>query len=700
MGFLGSKTFLELKPALAVLVFTFASSAYTQTINIDTTPNNSQAYPLPKYGGNLTYLNGGNGTVDEIGLPTGVADKIEEIRPDWIRFPGGTVTDVYQWENGIGPVGSREDQLHAFQNRLTPTPSYFGPHEASDLVNRWGGEIFGVVNINRTANDAARFVEYVTAGFGTNPRGGEALAVLRNNNGSQAPFNFQVFEVGNEASGRTKLNWFAYDFNENPIGAPTTCPPSGTGLNNLSRWTEMANPTDQCVQGTPVDRRFILDSASTSFVDQRSFVRQLAVRKTTWLHTSPEILTTSDANQEFYLKFPPARNVTLTIDGQSWSEASSLSGAGRAFLLDERTGKITFGDGNNGEIPPAGELIFADYTTFDHDHFKTFETLMKNADSDIKVIATSFQLGREARDNPGFDIDGYQVHGGGWLNLRDINGDHIYPQPSNVSPHNVCVGRAFGTFPEHLHDESGVISSRPDVGIYFSEYSFSRNLNYEISGTEVEHALTMCSAILHTGILMSASRDEQVKYIGANYLVNDAPNDDEDSMVSQFNPFTGEQQDPVVTAMGRAYELFTRHFGDVNLPVTLSGATSTRQIRYYQRNNTNLLSSNIPVVQVVASERTIFGVDNHYVMAMNTSETSSKTVTIKYDQPQRFFNGAATIVRLEAKSSNLNSINTPAEPNNISIVNIASKPQWSSDQKEFTVTLPPATTTVFKTRNL
>ena len=264
----------------------------------------------------------------------------------------------------------------------------------------------------------------------------------------------------------------------------------------------------------------------------------------------------------------------------------------------------------------------------------------------------------------------------------------------------MCVGRAFGTFVEHLHEESNVISSRPDIGIYFSEYSFSRNLNYQTSGTEVEHALTMCSGILHAGILMSASRNEQVKYIGANYLVNAAANDDEDSMVSQVDPFTGESQAPVVTAMGRAYELFTRHFGDVNLPVTLSGATSTRSIRYYERNNTNLVSSNIPVVQVVASQRTLSGIDNHFVMAMNTSATSSKTVTVKYDAAQRFFNGAATIVRLQAKNGDFDSINTPTEPDNISIINVQNHPQWSSDQREFTVTLPPATVTVFKTRNL
>jgi hypothetical protein len=685
--------------ALTLTCSSLCFISYAQTISVDTTPEGVEGYALAKFGGNLTYLEGGNGTVDGSGLPTGVADKIEEIQLDWVRFPGGTVSDVYQWENAIGPVGDRENQLHAFQNKLTPTPLFFGPHEASDLVNRWGGELFGLVNINRSANDAARFVEYVNAEYGTNPRGGEALADQRNQNGSQAAFVFNVFEVGNESGGRTKLNWFSYDYNENPLGAATTCPTSAPGLDDLSRWTEMLSPIDLCVPGTPVDSAYILNTASQSFVSERSFVRQLAVKQTTWHHSSAEILTTADANQMFFLKYPPAKNVILTIAGETWAEVSVLSGNGKEFLLDKQAGQITFGDGNNGDIPTSGELIYADYTSYDHDDFKTFETIMKNADPDIKVVATHFNVAKEARDNISFNLDGYQIHGGGWLNDKDPLGVDIYPQPAGISPHNVCVGRAFGTFPEYLDSETSIISSRPDVGVYFSEYSFSRNLDYLSSGDDVEHALTMCSAILHTGILMGASRDEQVKYIGANYLVNLAPNDDEDSMVSQFEPYTGQTQTPVVTAMGRAYQLFTRHFGDINLPVTQSGISS-RQIKYYVKGDSTLHSTSIASVQAVASEKTINGIENHFVMVMNTSETASKTVTVEYDNAQRFFNGAATIVRLEAKHGDLESINTPSDDDNIGIVNVATQPQWNTTNTGFSVTLPPATITVFKTMAL
>jgi len=674
--------------------------AMAETIHIDTTPSTQEAYLLPKYGANITFFDGGSGTVDSSGMLTSVGDRIEEIRPDWIRFPGGTVSDVFEWERSVGPVSSRDDQLHAFQNKLTPTPSWFGPHEAAELVNQWGGELFGVVNINRSANDAARFVEYLTAEYGTNPRGGDALAYDRKLNGSELAFNFKVFEVGNESGGRTKLNWFSYDRDENPIGALTVCPSSGSspGFDDYSRWTEMADPFDACPHGEPVNKIYMFDGSNNNFQSEREFINQLLVKDNTWKHTSTEIQTTSLAGQVFYAKFPPAKNMTLTIDGEIWTQTNSLSGSVDEFLLDQISGKVTFGDGTNGNIPPASELIYANYTTFDHDDFKTFETLMKNANPSIKVVGTYFNLAKEARDNSNFLLDGYQVHGGGWLNGKDSNGNIIYPQPS-ISPHDNCIGRAFGTFPRTLDDETSIISTKPDIGVYFSEYSFSRNLNYGIAPNEVEHALTMCSALLHAGILMSASRDEQVKYIGANYLANLAPNDDEDSMISQFDPYTGAAHTPVVTAMGRAYQLFTRHFGDVHLPVTHSNYSS-KQITYYKKGNTTLQTNNIKHLQAIASRNTISGSEYHFVMVMNTSSTTDRTVTLSYDVEQRFLNGSSTIVRLGAKNGILNTVNTPSNFDNIRIEDVTAQPSWDGTNKEFTITLPPATVTVFKTKNL
>ena len=59
-------SFLRFQSSLTLALLACSYSAHSQVINIDTTPSNSQAYELPKYGGNLTYLDGGNGTVDAV----------------------------------------------------------------------------------------------------------------------------------------------------------------------------------------------------------------------------------------------------------------------------------------------------------------------------------------------------------------------------------------------------------------------------------------------------------------------------------------------------------------------------------------------------------------------------------------------------------------------------------------------------------
>ncbi len=69
----------------------------------------------------------------------------------------------------------------------------------------------------------------------------------------------------------------------------------------------------------------------------------------------------------------------------------SLADAGPTddvYTIDDTTGEITFGDGINGALPPAGAPITASYESGPHDGFVAFYQAMKAANPDIQVCAT------------------------------------------------------------------------------------------------------------------------------------------------------------------------------------------------------------------------------------------------------------------------------------------------------------------------
>jgi len=60
------------------------------------------------------------------------------------------------------------------------------------------------------------------------------------------------------------------------------------------------------------------------------------------------------------------QEVEVTVDGQNWSQVRSLEGAGpndRVYVLNPRSGAITFGDGRQGRRPPGGANVTAAYRT-------------------------------------------------------------------------------------------------------------------------------------------------------------------------------------------------------------------------------------------------------------------------------------------------------------------------------------------------
>ena len=76
----------------------------------------------------------------------------------------------------------------------------------------------------------------------------------------------------------------------------------------------------------------------------------------------PPMRTTGGANQEFAFPQSPVLEAHLTVGEQPWDEVDTFASSGandRHYRLDHDTGRITFGDGRRGAIPPADAPVTA-----------------------------------------------------------------------------------------------------------------------------------------------------------------------------------------------------------------------------------------------------------------------------------------------------------------------------------------------------
>jgi alpha-N-arabinofuranosidase len=133
------------------------------------------------------------------GVRREVFDKIKQLKPAFIRWPGGNVAQDYRWFWGIGPRDERPTWSNlSWKNE--PEPGDFGTDEFVTFARALGTEPSITVNVEgrgATVAEAAAWVEYCN-GPATSKYG-----AMRAANGHPAPFGVKFWEIGNEIWG----NW-------------------------------------------------------------------------------------------------------------------------------------------------------------------------------------------------------------------------------------------------------------------------------------------------------------------------------------------------------------------------------------------------------------------------------------------------------------------------------------------------------------
>jgi alpha-N-arabinofuranosidase len=156
----------------------------------------------------LQFYGRGRVWIDQVSLLPGdaidgvrreVFARIKELRPAFVRWPGGNVAQDYHWMWGIGPRDERTTWVNLSWNN-EPEPSDFGTDEYLQFCRNLGTEPTIVVNVEgrgATTDEAAAWVEYV------NGPASSKYGALRAKDGHPAPYGVRLWELGNEIFG----NW-------------------------------------------------------------------------------------------------------------------------------------------------------------------------------------------------------------------------------------------------------------------------------------------------------------------------------------------------------------------------------------------------------------------------------------------------------------------------------------------------------------
>ncbi len=142
------------------------------------------------------------------GIRKALLDRLKEIQPPIIRWPGGCFADSYDWKDGIGPAQGRpshtnfwevdpdarrlhEKGLQIFDNNA------FGTNEFIRLCKLSGAEPYLAANLRSLpAIDFDRWVEYCNS-----PADSTMLAKRRAASGFAEPFDVRYWGIGNESWG-------------------------------------------------------------------------------------------------------------------------------------------------------------------------------------------------------------------------------------------------------------------------------------------------------------------------------------------------------------------------------------------------------------------------------------------------------------------------------------------------------------------
>ena len=146
--------------------------AYAAQVSVDASLQ-LRTIPRGLYGVNVEWWRNANGIWDasQDKLDATALKLSKDLRPALIRFPGGFLGDIYDWNSGVGPRKSRPPMLadHKGSNKEIPS---FGTDELFQFASAIDADLVLQTNMGTgTAKMAASWVQYVKSLLQKNPVG-------------------------------------------------------------------------------------------------------------------------------------------------------------------------------------------------------------------------------------------------------------------------------------------------------------------------------------------------------------------------------------------------------------------------------------------------------------------------------------------------------------------------------------------------
>ncbi len=191
------------------------------------------------------------------GFRKDLIEKLKEINPPVLRWPGGCFAETYNWRDGIGENRPVRPSWWTYEDGRYES-NQVGTHEFFDLCEIVGAKAYLAVNVTSiTPMEAREWLDYCIS-----PRGSTTLALEREKNGHPEPFKIDYIGIGNEnwgGGGNMTPDYYALEYRRFATVLKNLCSKNDTKLiiggANASdyNWTQDLMKNLSRSQGIPSD---------------------------------------------------------------------------------------------------------------------------------------------------------------------------------------------------------------------------------------------------------------------------------------------------------------------------------------------------------------------------------------------------------------------------------------------------------------
>lgn len=622
-----------------------AVEAYKKTVIISIEVDTSKKLrdiPDAMFGINHRYHNDGYSSwnAQEGKIEEEFQQYVKEASFGSIRYPGGTVSNLYDWKRAIGPLEDRKKTIHG--NLLSPITPNFGVDEAMGWIyDDLDAEAVWVYAMGQgSAEDAADLFEYLNApadGDATNPNGGTDWAEVRAANGHPEPYGVTRFEIGNEM-----------------------------GLWGQNYWLSGGGSSDY-------------NAMARAYVNggEMAFTKQNTVQEEDWRDAAAN--SDGSPNQVRYARFDPVvpQSASVYVNNVEWRIVPSLEECGNEAVceFDEKTGRITFGDGVHGSIPPSGQAIKITYLTM-QDGFVAYYDRLKEIAKELGMEVFVYScMERPAAitelKNAGNKYDGAVIHpysetsgsGGGYINISETDPLFYEKLLGRSLEHNISrVEELIASMGE------GKVPVVSEFGIYRHNSAFIRSIGHAIYiANEMIDYIGLGTPYLNKHCLVDYPYQSDDLGTGSQCVIQ-AVYDENGAL--RF----------VSTPSAKAFSIFNNMTGNEQVGQTLRGNET------YYTFELNGGSYEVPAIKALSTKDEE---GNVFVTAVNNRKNDPSLVEIKIDG--RNLDGEQIEV-WQLTSEGVEDENTIAEP---SLVDVE-KSNITAAGHSLNATLAPHSVTSFK----